>query len=390
MGYQVIILARSSEDPAVYCADKVFLENELEHSLSEIFRLATVVSIESELISQSHLDFIRLKLDTDKIFPCIDTILTCSNKHTQKKILNRFNLPNLKWLTCTHNIDNMTTWLAELITTFPFGCVLKWSRGGYDGKGVLKLSENELLSLNQGNKETLYTKVAKFIEEGWRYDPIIYAEELCNFKYEAAVVAVAKKNGEIHCYPSVLTQQSDGVCSRVYSAKLSDVPTQDINNAAIELAKKIGNVFNIVGTFAVEFFVDSQNEIFINEIAPRVHNSGHYTLNAANFSQFENHWCELLDLPISEIKCSDYFAMLNILGPKNLNARIDQPPVLQTKDDSTQSFLHWYNKKESRPSRKLGHINVKADSKAHLIDALNFSEEKILNWEKTLHKIGKK
>jgi phosphoribosylaminoimidazole carboxylase (NCAIR synthetase) len=193
MGYQVIILARSSEDPAVYCADKVFLENELEHSLSEIFRLATVVSIESELISQSHLDFIRLKLDTDKIFPCIDTILTCSNKHTQKKILNRFNLPNLKWLTCTHNIDNMTTWLAELITTFPFGCVLKWSRGGYDGKGVLKLSENELLSLNQGNKETLYTKVAKFIEEGWRYDPIIYAEELCNFKYEAAVVAVAKK-----------------------------------------------------------------------------------------------------------------------------------------------------------------------------------------------------
>ncbi|MBP9707796.1 MAG: ATP-grasp domain-containing protein [Oligoflexales bacterium] len=382
-------MAQSSEDPAVRCADRVFFEDELEHSLSEIFRLATVVSIESELIPQSHLNYIRSHLDPRKIMPPIATILTCSNKLSQKKILRQSNLPILKWLEFKKSVKSISSWISDLITTFPFGCVLKWSRGGYDGKGVLKLTENEFTLLKQDNNDSLRSRIELFIEEGWNYDPVVYAEELCNFKYEAAVVAVANKAGEITCYPSVLTQQSDGVCSRVYSAKVSELPTQSINSATIELTKKIGAVFNIVGTFAVEFFVNYHDDIFINEIAPRVHNSGHYTLDAANCSQFENHWGALLDLPITTIECSDYFAMLNILGPKNLNTKILRQPDFNTNNSTPKSFLHWYFKKESRPSRKLGHINVKANTKSELIDEFKFSEERILSWEKTLREIGK-
>jgi 5-(carboxyamino)imidazole ribonucleotide synthase len=151
-----------------------------------------------------------------------------------------------------------------------------------------------------------------------------------------------------------------------------------MKNATINkgVIKKIALAFQLVGCFAVEFFLTSSGQLLVNEIAPRVHNSGHYSIDATSASQFKQHWLALAGETSATPKhlpgCS---AMLNLLGPPSYQGAID-PPLIQT----PCSRVHWYDKSESRPGRKLGHINILANSKEGLMKLVEKVRREIDTW----------
>jgi 5-(carboxyamino)imidazole ribonucleotide synthase len=153
-----------------------------------------------------------------------------------------------------------------------------------------------------------------------------------------------------------VSEQKNGICYKVFGPATAFGVAKALEKKAALYAKKLSSHLNIVGTFAIEFFLDENNKLLVNEIAPRVHNSGHYTQEAFNASQFESHLRAVLGLPFAKLKQTNlFFGMLNILGNST-------GPAIKPAEVS-DSFLHWYNKTESRVGRKLGHYNVIAEKK---------------------------
>jgi 5-(carboxyamino)imidazole ribonucleotide synthase len=242
-------------------------------------------------------------------------------------------LPSPKFLECTGDKESF---LERCAQEFNGKCVLKWATLGYDGKGV-KICRAKEDILNS----------TEFCDIVLRRNGGLFAEELIEFDRELACVGVRDKNGVTETYPVVVSEQDNGICFRVYGpAEQVGVPEKTANKVR-EIVKEIGNRAEIIGAFGVEFF-EKNGEVFINEIAPRVHNTGHYTQDACFTSQFENHIRAVLGMNLGSTAAFDTFLMQNILGDKGKFVYPDLDKTLH---------LHWYNKSEKKPRRKLGHIN---------------------------------
>lgn len=225
---------------------------------------------------------------------------------------------------------------------FSFPLVLKARRHGYDGQGTMIVrSPLELQSIGERFQDT----------------PLLI-EEFIPFEKELAVIAARSVRGEIQIYPVVETYQENQVCHWVIAPALI---SQDILDTIYEMTSQLLISLDYVGVLAVELFLTQRGEVLINEVAPRTHNSGHYTLDACKTSQFAMQLRAITGKSLGnpQWKCAGAL-MVNLLGYESA-----QKEYLPQRDAIAQlgAYVHWYGKKESRQGRKLGHVTVLLDEK---------------------------
>jgi 5-(carboxyamino)imidazole ribonucleotide synthase len=276
-------------------------------------------------------------------FPTWENFLLLKSKLSQKRFLQEAGIPTADFLPAapwTRDCDNFISAKG--------GAVLKSGKGGYDGKGVWLVDPAG--NTKDGPAQAVAEKLV---------DP--YLEEKISFEDEVASVACRSASGSIELYPTVRSVQEDGVCFQVeYSHSFASTPTAI---QAGELATKIAKQLQYVGVLAVEFFVTGDS-VVVNEIAPRVHNSGHFTIDVCAGSQFENHLRAGLGMALAKTEPTHRTAlMVNLLWPSSegefapLFTRLTCGP-----DWPENAKLHWYGKSEIRPRRKMGHFTVYGDS----------------------------
>ena len=307
-------------------------------NIQELLSYSQLLTIENEFLETKNLK------DIKALKPDLQAIHTFSNKLEQKKLLSRLELPTAKYKEKPINKPSKS-WLENIQLEFPQGAVLKWGKMGYDGLGTYFLKKENI------------SDAIDFVDQADQRKIPIYAEEMIAFDKELALVtacSIDQKN--FYYFPLVETIQEKGVCRSVYSFEDSLNISKDAQSYAKKLALASSG---LVGVFAIELFL-KDDRLLINEIAPRVHNSGHWSQNMA-LSQFEAHWRALLGWPFPEVKYPKYFGMHNILScQKDID---DEKTVL---DMQGQLSLYWYGKKQSSPrrlGRKLGHINFDSNDK---------------------------
>ena len=263
------------------------------------------------------------------IEPSPSTLSIIQDKLSQKKFLSKNGLPVSQFYEIV-SLDD----LHEKINELGLPVLLKARRDAYDGRGNFKITSPDEVEKAYRHFEGKSLMVEKFV----------------NFKMEVSVIAIRNTKGEIATYPMVENIHEDNILKiTIAPARVSN----DVIRNAGEIAKKIMRVLNGAGVFGIEMFIDQNNKILINEIAPRVHNSGHHTLQSCKTSQFEQHLRAILGLDLGSTDLVHKTVMYNILGPDGFEGKYK--PVQLEKDGV---YLKMYGKNVSKPQRKLGHFNV--------------------------------
>ena len=267
-----------------------------------------------------------------EINPSPDTLRIIQDKFLQKSFLLENNIPVPEFIEIG-NLDD----LKEGLKKFGYPALLKARRDAYDGRGNFKINtEDEIQNAFD------YFKGQKLLLE--RYVP---------FKMEVSVIASRNTKGQIKTYPLVENIHEENILRQTIApARVSDKVAQN----AEKIAEKTMSVLKGAGIFGIEMFVTEDEEITINEIAPRVHNSGHHTLQSSNTSQFEQHLRAILGIELNSTELVHSTVMYNILGSKDFQGKY-KPLTINIKN----VFLKMYGKEISKPLRKLGHVNLVAD-----------------------------
>ena len=292
-----------------------------------ILKLAEQSDIITYEIESGNTDVLsKLKAEIE---PSPSTLGIIQDKLSQKKFLSENGLPVSQFYEIT-SLDD----LREKIKELGLPVLLKSRRDAYDGRGNFKISSSDEIEKAYQHFDGKSLMVEKFVD----------------FKMEVSVIAARNTRGEIATYPLVENIHEDNILKiTIAPARVSD---NVIRNAG-EIAKKTMQVLNGAGVFGIEMFVDQNNMILINEIAPRVHNSGHHTLQSCKTSQFEQHLRAILGLNLGSTDLIHKTVMCNILGSHEFEGKYK--PVQLEKDGV---YLKMYGKDISKPQRKLGHFNV--------------------------------
>ncbi|WP_426244802.1 5-(carboxyamino)imidazole ribonucleotide synthase [Nocardioides sp. LHG3406-4] len=260
--------------------------------------------------------------------------------HAQDKAVMRARLAELG-VPCPRNAVVRT--VAE-VEAFGFPCVLKTTRGGYDGKGVWMVEAAAEAHAAFDAAEAAGVQVL--------------AEELVDFRRELSALVARSPSGQAAAYPVVASTQVDGVCLEVV-APAPDL-SSELAGQAQQIALRIAGELDVTGILAVELFETTDGRVLVNELAMRPHNTGHWTQDGAVTSQFENHLRAVMDLPLgSPAPRARWTVMVNILGgPEDTGRLYDGLPHAMARDPFLR--VHFYGK-ELRPGRKVGHVNVYGD-----------------------------
>jgi len=292
-----------------------------------IVKLAEQSDIITYEIESGNTDVLS-KIKTE-IEPSPSTLSIIQDKLSQKKFLSKNGLPVSQFYEIV-SLDD----LHEKINELSLPVLLKVRRDAYDGRGNFKITSPDE------------------VEKAYRHfdGKSLMVEKFVNFKMEVSVIAIRNTKGKIATYPMVENIHEDNILKiTIAPARVSD----DVIRNAGEIAKKTMQVLNGAGVFGIEMFIDQNNKILINEIAPRVHNSGHHTLQSCKTSQFEQHLRAILGLDLGSTDLVHNTVMYNILGPDGFEGKYK--PVQLEKDGV---YLKMYGKDVSKPQRKLGHFNV--------------------------------
>ena len=275
-----------------------------------------------------------------EINPSPDTLRIIQDKFLQKSFLLENNILVPEFIEI-EKLDDVKAGLKK----FGYPALLKARRDAYDGRGNFKInSENEIQNAFD------YFKEQKLLLE--KYIP---------FKMEVSVIASRNTKGQIKTYPLVENIHEENILRQTIApARVSDKVAQN----AEKIAEKTMSVLKGAGIFGIEMFVTEDDEVTINEIAPRVHNSGHHTLQSSNTSQFEQHLRAILGIELNNTELVYTTVMYNILGSKEFQGRY-KPLTINAKN----VFLKMYGKEISKPLRKLGHVNLVANE-GETIDVL--------------------
>jgi 5-(carboxyamino)imidazole ribonucleotide synthase len=303
-----------------------------------------LITIEIENVSIEALE--SLEKEGKKVYPQPAVIKNIKNKCTQKTFFEENDIPTSPFFLVKGKED------ATLkIKHFPV--VNKVGVGGYDGKGVQIIrSEKDLEKI--------------FDSEG-------IIEELIDFEKELAVIVARNTSGDVRCFPVVemVFHPEANLVEYLFS------PAHISNEVALkaeEIAKSVANSYGIIGLLAVEMFLTKSNEIVVNEVAPRPHNSGHHTLKANLVSQFEQHWRSILDLPLGNTKEISLAAMVNVLGENGFEG----PAVYKNLEmilNLEGVFPYLYGKKLTKSYRKMGHVSILDSDFEKLKEKVNFVQE---------------
>ncbi len=307
--------------------------------LSRFFDSCDVVVFENEFLDISLLKKAMKSGDQKKFFPSLDTLALLQDKYEQKLLFKTLNL-----VTSPFEVLNSVQDIQDYKSS-----VLKWSRLGYDGKGVWIPDEQKSMSA-LGEEATYFFKQA--LERGSR----VYVEQKIKFDAELAMVNVCSDDGKLHHYPLVFSKQENGICKQVWGPAEQFGLSKDVELLAQQYSKAVASSLKIKGVFALEFFYNktgSQEDLLINELAPRVHNSAHYSQDASETSQFENHIRAAMKMSLGSVQSKSLFLMHNLLGVGAFKAYF---PNVQFESEYMPR-LHWYHKKEAKLGRKMGHLN---------------------------------
>jgi 5-(carboxyamino)imidazole ribonucleotide synthase len=313
-----------------------------------ILKLAEQSDIITYEIESGNTDVLsKLKAEIE---PSPSTLGIIQDKLSQKTFLSENGLPISQFYEIT-SLDD----LREKIKDLGLPVLLKSRRDAYDGRGNFKITSSNEIEKAYQHFDGKSLMVEKFI----------------NFKMEVSVIAARNTKGDITTYPLVENiHQNNILKTTIAPARVSD----DVISNAGEIAKKTMEVLKGAGVFGIEMFIDQDDKILINEIAPRVHNSGHHTLQSCKTSQFEQHLRAILGLELGSTDLVHKTVMCNILGPDGFEGKY-KPFVLE-KDGV---YLKMYGKSVSKPQRKLGHFNIVDLNDSGSIDRLVEIADEIKN-----------
>jgi len=270
------------------------------------------------------------------VYPSAETLRIVRHKGVQRDKLKNAGLPGTKYQLCS-SIEEA----KEACSKFGFPTVFKRYQGSYDGYG----------------NRTVHS--VDDISEAWRAlvaEDGLLVEAWVPFVRELAVMVSRRPSGEHVVYPVVHIEQRNHRC---HSVVVPAPSSPSVQNQACELAVEAALALNVVGMLGVEFFETQDGSILINEVAPRPHNSGHFSIEACNTSQFENHVRSILDWPLGDPSLRvPAAAMVNILGQR---AGMVTSHSLSTFSEINDVAVHIYGKKETRPDRKMGHVTATDD-----------------------------
>ena len=291
-----------------------------------------IVTIDFENVSSSALKHLEKYIP---VYPNSKSVEICQDRLSEKTLFVENNIPTTKF--CPINSEND---LKRAIKEFGSDSILKSRRLGYDGK-------NQIIVNN---------KISKNIWNDIGCVPSIL-EEKVDFLTEVSLIGVKLQSGEIYFYPLVENFHRDGILS--YS--IAPYENLELQKQAETIHKRITKLINYVGVLVIEFFVNKDNQLLANEMAPRVHNSGHWTIQGTNISQFEAHIRAISGMSIENIQTNGHAAMINLISkmPKKDELNLD-----------TNTYFYDYGKNE-REKRKLGHITIIDSNAQKLYERLN-------------------
>lgn len=329
---QTYVLDPNPEAPSKIACDAFFVGDLMDYeTVFEFGKKVDTLTIEIENVNVSALR--ALENEGVNVYPAADTLAIIQNKAKQKLFYSEHGLPTASFTRYT-NSEELTTAIENEAQTLPF--VWKSAQFGYDGKGVKvirTLSDIKALP----NVECI-------------------AEDLVPFKKELAVTVARSPQGEIRAYPVVEMEfhpEANQVEYVLCPARISNA----IEKKAERVALNTAAAFKHVGLLAVELFLTQDDNILINEVAPRPHNSGHQTIEASYTSQFEQHIRAVLNLPLGETRNKVSGVMVNLVGAEGYNGAVvyqNIEKILELEGVTP----HIYGKKETRPFRKMGHVTI--------------------------------
>lgn len=296
-----------------------------------------VVTIEIEHVNADALA--ELENQGVKVVPNSKIIKTIQQKILQKEFYKTHNIPSPEF---------QVVWNRDEEITMPLPFVQKMNTGGYDGKGV-QLIKNEI-----------------DLQNLWQEASVI--ESLVDIDKELSVIVARNENGETKTFPvteMVADPKLNLLDFNICPVFLSD----DIQKQIDSITEKFLEVVNSPGLFAIELFLDQEGKIWVNETAPRLHNSGHQSQEGNANSQFEQMYRVVKNLPLADTDSLTFSGMLNLVGAEGFEGKV----IYEGMDDvlkMPKTYVHLYGKTETKPGRKMGHINVLADSKEELMEKL--------------------
>ncbi|WP_304344212.1 5-(carboxyamino)imidazole ribonucleotide synthase [Chryseobacterium koreense] len=295
-----------------------------------------VLSIEIEHVNVDAL--FELQESGIKVIPNPEIIETIQQKILQKKFYEKHQIPSPDFQIVQNKSE----------CSFPLPFVQKMNTGGYDGKGVQIISNEEDL------------------ENLWNVPSVL--ESLVDIDKELSIIVAKNENGETKTFPvteMVADPKLNLLDFNICPAHISEDVQDQINKIADQFIKAADSP----GLFAIELFLDKAGKVWVNETAPRLHNSGHQTQDGNANSQFEQFYRVLKNLPLADTEATGFSGMLNLVGEENFRGKVKYEGLEEVLK-LPKTYVHLYGKTETKPGRKMGHINVLADSREALLDKL--------------------
>lgn len=339
MGYYTTVLDNDFQGPAAQVADKTFSTKNIQ----DFVKGCDVATYEFEHVS---IDAVKEIEKTISVFPTSSLLDIKQSRISEKTYLLDKSFPVPKF-----RILKDPSQLKSLLDKIPF--VVKISKGGYDGKGLYIINTSADYDNIQGE-----------------LNGELIVEEFVPYVKELSIICARNKMGDIAFYPPVQNVHKDGVL--IYTIAPANI-SKKAEKIAQEIASELAETLDLIGLICVEMFLLENDDLLINEFAPRPHNSGHYTIDACDISQFEMLLRTICGLPIigPQIFCPS--AMLNILGKSSEDLKLHK--ILSLPGIK----LHLYGKKEVRERRKMGHINILGKNADDVNERLNYLKKIVYN-----------
>lgn len=338
-----VVLDKGITTPAANFATD-FISGDFDNydDVKKLVDLSDVITIEIEHVNVEALQ--EAEYSGKKVFPQPKIIKLVQDKGVQKQFFSDKGFP-----TAPFSYFNKSTDLDRLNLENK-RYILKKRRMGYDGRGVMEL--------------TAETPKAKIFS-----DPCIL-EEFINFDRELSVIVGRNEKGQMAVFPPIemVFNEKNKIVEYLFAPAQVE---RNVSDTAIELAKELSSSLKIVGLLAVEMFLDKEGKLFINEIAPRPHNSGHHTIEANDISQFDLHLRAILNLPLFSQLISRPAVMVNILGSDGYYGK-PKYSGLEKLLEVEGIIPHIYGKRETRPFRKMGHVTIVDDLLPEALKKANF------------------
>jgi len=334
IGYQTLCIDPNPVASAKAVTQVIHAELTDKQALSQLAKDVDVITFETENIPQTTIDFIATKIP---LSPDPNALKICQDRFLEKNFCNKLNIPTADFW----KVDSFND-LLEAIEQCGYPALLKTRRFGYDGKGQFKITApDELHTVWQDCQQK------DLILEHW-----------VDYRKELSCLGVCTNQQKFATYPIIENHHINGI---LHTSTVANDCSPLIRQLAEQYTQKIMEKFNYCGVLAVEFFQLNNEKLIVNEIAPRVHNSGHWTIEGASCSQFENHIRAVTNLPIGSCAAIGYTTMINAIGTL---------PSLQEMLAIRDCHWHAYGK-AARPKRKLGHATIHSENFENLQNSLS-------------------